>query len=48
MVYEGLVHLVDSRLLRQEIDDLELSPDGMKVDHPERRPDGTRGSKDLA
>jgi hypothetical protein len=48
LVYGGLVHLPQSKLLQRELEELELSPDGRKVDHPEKHPDGTPGSKDVA
>lgn len=47
-VYEELVYLPASKLLRKELDNLESTPDGSKVDHPEKFSDGTRGSKDIA
>lgn len=48
-VSEEHIFLPDSKLLRQEMEDLEVSPDGKKIDHPEgKRPDGSPYSKDLA
>lgn len=47
-VYEELVYLPANKLLRREMENLELSPDGSKVDHPEKLPDGTFGSKDVS
>ena len=42
LVYEDLIFLPMSKLLRSELEDLELDPKGMKVDHP------IKGSKDMA
>lgn len=42
LVYEELIYMPASKLLRTELENLEVSPDGMKVDHPEKL------SKDLA
>ena len=41
-VYEGRLYLPNSELLKKELIDLEVSPDGTKVDHP------AKSSKDLA
>jgi|GEM_PF-6019172 hypothetical protein len=48
LVYRGLILLPKSKLLQRELEELELSPDGRKVDHPEKHPDVTPGSKDVA
>jgi hypothetical protein len=48
-VSEEHIFMPDSKLLRAELEDLEVSPDGKKVDHPEgKRPDGSPYSKDMA
>ena len=48
LVSEGRVYLPSRRLLQTELEDLEMSPDGKKVSHPEKRSDGTPGSRDMA
>jgi hypothetical protein len=48
-VSEEGIYLPDSKLLRREMEDLEVSPDGKKIDHPEgKNPDGTFYSKDMS
>jgi hypothetical protein len=42
MVYEDLIFMPMSKLLRTELEELEVTPDGAKIDHP------MKGSKDMA
>jgi hypothetical protein len=42
MVYEDLIFMPMNKILRTELEDLEVSPDGAKIDHP------LKGSKDIA
>jgi hypothetical protein len=42
MVYEDRLYLPNMKLLKTELSELEVSPDGTKVDHP------IKGSKDIA
>lgn len=42
MVYEDLIFMPMSKLLRTELEELEVTPDGAKIDHP------MKGSKDVA
>lgn len=48
MVYEGRWLGPRSELLRKESEELEVTPDGGKVDHPDKNRDGSKGSKDIA
>ena len=48
LVSEGRVSLPSRGLLQTELKDLEMSPDGKKVSHPEKRSDGTPESEDMA
>lgn len=48
-IYEGRSILPSNNLLRKELENLEISPDGSKVDHPDVFPGGIEvGSKDVA
>lgn len=47
-VYEGRISLPINELLKKESENLEVSPDGKKVDHPKFNSDNTPGSKDIA
>lgn len=47
-VYEGRCFMPNSKLLKRECEELELSADGRKVDHPKKNLDGSKGSKDVA
>ena len=48
-IYEGRAILPRNSLLRKELENLLIAPDGSKVDHPDVFPGGTdRGSKDVA
>lgn len=47
-IYEGRAVIPRSNLLVREFEELEVSTDGNKVDHPDRNKDGTYGSKDVA
>jgi hypothetical protein len=47
-VYEDRHHLPINKILKRECEELEVTPDGKKVDHPKRNTDGTDGSKDIA
>lgn len=40
--------LPTNNILRKELENLEVTSDGKKVDHPHEFPDGERGSKDIA
>lgn len=42
MIYEGRLYLPNSNLINKELSELEVSPDGTKVDHP------MKGSKDIS
>ena len=46
--YEGRLSLPVNELLKKECENLEVSPDGKKVDHPKQNLDNTPGSKDVA
>jgi hypothetical protein len=48
LVYEGRALIAKSFILKRECEELEVSPDGQKIDHPEKNADGTRGSKDIS
>jgi hypothetical protein len=48
MVYEGRSQLPSNKILKIELEELESTPDGNKVDHPEKFLNGTKGSKDIA
>ena len=47
-IYEGRAFIPQNTILRRELENLEVSPDGSEVDHPKKNDDGTAGSKDLA
>ena len=48
-ISEEHIYLPESKLLKRELEELEVSPDGQKINHPEgKRPDGTPFSKDMA
>lgn len=47
-IYEGRHFLPNSKLLSRELEDLEVSSDAKKVDHPEKSTMGGKGSKDVA
>lgn len=47
-VYEGRAQLPNSPLLKREAEELDVTPDGLKVDHPKKNRDGSNGSKDVA
>lgn len=48
-VYEGRHNMPNDALLRKELENLEMTPDGKKVDHPDlQNIDGSRPSKDEA
>jgi len=47
-IYEGLQVMPRNEILKKELLGLELSPDGKKVDHPDKFSDGEKGSKDIA
>ena len=46
--FDVVESLPSGRFLQAELEDLEMSPDGRKVGHPEKRAEGTPGSKDMA
>lgn len=48
LVYHGLANLPNNAILKREMFELEVTPDGKKVDHPKKNADNTPGSKDLA
>ena len=48
LVYEGRCFLPVNELMKKELGNLEVTPDGTKVDHPEKFNDGIAGSKDVA
>jgi hypothetical protein len=48
LVSEGRVDLPSRGLMRRELKELEMFADGKRVNHPEKRSDGTPGSKDMA
>ncbi|RLG76926.1 MAG: hypothetical protein DRO14_03075, partial [Thermoprotei archaeon] len=47
-VYEGTLVMPKNEILKKELLELELTPDGKKVDHPEKFEDGEKGTKDIA
>lgn len=47
-VYEGRCLLPMNDLLKKECEELEVSIDGKKIDHPAKNKDNTKGSKDLS
>jgi len=46
-VSEGRVYLPGRRVLQTELEDLQISSDGKKMGHPEKRSDGNPGSKGI-
>lgn len=47
-VYEERLSIPVNALLKRECENLEVAPDGKKVDHPKQNQDGSHGSKDVA
>lgn len=47
-VYEERCYLPSNLILEKEMENLEITPDGKKVDHPKFNADNTKGSKDIA
>jgi hypothetical protein len=48
LVSEGRAYLPSRGLMQRELKELEMFADGKRVNHPEKRSDGTPGSKDMA
>lgn len=48
LIYEGRQMVPGNKILKRELEELEVSSDGQKIDHPEKNMDGTKGSKDIA
>lgn len=47
-IYEERLSIPVNALLKRETENLEVSPDGKKVDHPKTNSDNSHGSKDIA
>jgi len=47
-VYENRAFLPNNKLLKKELEHLEVSPDGEKIDHPDKFEDGTKAYKDVS
>jgi hypothetical protein len=48
LLYDSRIHQYEYPILRQEFMNLEHDRDRKKVDHPDKNPDGTKGSKDVS